>query len=379
MVRRPRVLVVLAAAAIAIAALTAAPATAAVHPLVSTVPTSISSLSLTSGTTSLAGAQLTTLTVRLHLVDPDGVVPRSGVSMDRGWNCPCVVLESQTSAGAPFRASPQAVGMRLMSLTLESGTSTDGVWTGRTFLGAGDAGFWRATGLDAGDFQDTTDQPYPVSFVAMPADVEASAVVNLRGYDWPLMRVTVPSAITVVGQRFVVTGSIATSRTRRPVAGLRIVLGTGAMCTPLDACAGTAVRSTSTGGFALSSTDFHSTWAALWAQDANGFSVGYASAQRRHVRSTVTVGSHLTSVRAGTALKINGHVTPWADDLGAAHLVLQRYYSGTWHNVGTTSAYLGGYALKAFPPRGSWMYRVRVLTGYDCFGTSSPTFTLRGV
>jgi len=345
----------------------------------STVPTVLESMSLATTATALTGAQLTTMTVSMHLVDPDGVVPRGGSLADRGWNCPCVWLESLTSAGANFRASPQATGGRLVSLTLTSGTATDGVWVGRTILGAGDAGIWRPTSLDAGDFVSTSQEPYASSFVAVPADITTATALNLRGYDWPLLTVRIPSAVTVVGQRFVITGTAMSSRTHRPVAGLRVVLGAGLMCSPLDHCVGTAVRTSSTGAFALSSTDFHRFWSALWAQDAQGFPVNFVQAQRMHVRYAVSLGAIRTSAKAGSSLSVFGHVTPWVDDLGAARLVLQRFYSGTWHNVGTTSAYPGGYTLKAYPPRGSWQYRVRVVTGYDCIGTYSRTFSLRGV
>jgi hypothetical protein len=74
----------------------------------STVPTVLQSMTVTAPTTSLVGTALTTMTVSVRLVDPDGVVPRVGGSMDRSWDCPCVALEPVTSTGAHFHASPQS-------------------------------------------------------------------------------------------------------------------------------------------------------------------------------------------------------------------------------------------------------------------------------
>lgn len=345
-----------------------------------TTRTQIVGMTLSVGDSSLVGAQLTPLTVRVHLTDPVGVMPDTGAIYDNLYRCPCVELLSFDGTGRMSTVSSQALGDRMVPLTLASGTALDGVWVGRTMLGAVDAGYWRPVAIHAGDLvappRDPGEIPAGYDFVDVPDAIKAATVVHVRGDDWPVLSLRIPTTITPVGQPFVVSGYAVTSRTHRALPGLRVVA-------IVDACdahlhgVGTATRTSATGRWALTSTDYRRIWCLLWAPDARGFPVNYVAASRVHVRATVTVHAAATSVHVGTSIAVTGRVRPAT----GLRVVLQRYYSRAWRTVGVTYATpgTGGYRLLATPPRGYWKYRVRVFGTTDLFGTTSGTFTLRGV
>lgn len=343
--------------------------------------TQIQSITITVGDRTLVGAQLTSVTVRVHLTDPVGVQSQAGAMYDSYWPCPCVAIASFDSLGHRWKASPQAWGERLISLTLASGTPQDGVWVGRSMLGAINAGFWKPTVIHAGTLVQPPQPPGEIpdgyDFVSVPADIATAGTVHVRGDDWPVITLTIPSTVTPYGKPFVIGGYAMTARTHRPVPGLR-VSAIADQSDPVLHEAGTATRTTSTGRWAITSIDWTPYWAVLWAPDRLGQAVTWVTAHRAHVRAVIlsrTVSA--TSVRVGRSITVSGKVSPAA---GLA-VVLQRYYLGAWRTVYRSTGYHGtyGYLLLASPPRGSWYYRVRVIGSSELYGTVGPVFVLRGV
>lgn len=340
--------------------------------------TTIQSISITVGDRTLVGAQLTGLTVRVHLTDPVGVLPAAGAMYDNYWPCPCIALASFDQEGRRWKASPQAWGGRLIPLQLGSGTAQDGVWVGRSILGADDAGFWRPTVIHAGTL---VQPPQPdgeifdgFDFVPVPTDLALASQLHVRGDDWPVFSVIIPSAITPYGTPFVVSGYARTLRTHRPVAGLRVLVmpnGDG----PMMGEVGIAVRTSSTGRWVLSSIDPTPYWSAYWAPDRLNQPVSFVTAKRVHVRAVIlsrTVSA--TTVRVGQSITVSGRMGP-----PGATVVLQRYYGGAWRTVSRSLSNRSTYSLLATPPRGTWPYRVVVPGTWALYGTTGAAFRLRAV
>jgi hypothetical protein len=110
---------------------------------------------------------------------------------------------------------------RAVTLRLTSGTSANGIWSGRFAVGAGDYGIWRPEGMAAGDIVglDNHDQPVPGG---VPAPWN-QRTVNVRGYDWPAawLGTPVPS-----GSRFLIRGGVRLTRSLMPVVGMRLEIRT---------------------------------------------------------------------------------------------------------------------------------------------------------
>ena len=114
---------------------------------------------------------------------------------------------------------------RAVTLRRTSGTSTNGIWSGRYAVGAGDHGIWRPEGMSAGDIvghDPATPPPGDEVEAAVPAPWN-TRVINVRGYDWPAawLGTPVPS-----GSRFLVRGGVGLSRSGMPVAGMRLEIRT---------------------------------------------------------------------------------------------------------------------------------------------------------
>lgn len=343
--------------------------------------TQLVGITISVGDRTLVGAQLTSVTVRVHLTDPAGVQRSAGAMYDTYWDCPCVAIDSFDQNGRFWKASPQAWGERLISLRLASGTPQDGIWVGSSMLGAANAGFWKPTVIHAGTLvqppQPDGEIPDGYDFVSVPADVQAASTVHVRGDDWPVISLSIPTTITAYGTPFAISGYALTARTHRPVAGLRVA-AVADMSEPVVHEAGLATRTSATGRWAVTSTNPTPYWAVYWAPDRLGQVVAWQSARRPHVRAVIlSRTASATSVRAGSSITISGRVTPAA---GLA-VVLQRYYAGAWRTVYRWTGYRGtyGYVLVATPPRGTWLYRVQVIGSTELFGTTSPAFTLRAV
>jgi hypothetical protein len=211
-------MVLLSVAALVVSAgvglsLTAPPAHAA-------TPTQLTNLQFSWKGGLLQKTQVKYVTVSLTLVDPDGIPPSSIGWADGPLDCPCIVLQN-TSYQRGDRSMPE----RAVTLRLTSGTSTDGVWSGRFAVGAGDHGIWRPEGMAAGDIVGHSPAiPPPGDEVeaAVPAPWNTLAI-NVRGYDWPAawLGTPVPS-----GSRFLVRGGVSLTRSLMPVVGRRLEIRT---------------------------------------------------------------------------------------------------------------------------------------------------------
>lgn len=373
---RSRVAASLTTALLVMAGVASAPAASAADS-----GTQLVGITISVGDRTLVGGQLTSVTVRVHLVDPAGVHRSAGAMYDTYWDCPCVSIDSFDQYGRLWKASPQAWGERLLSLRLASGTAQDGIWVGSSMLGAANAGFWKPTAIHAGTLvqppQPEGEIPDGYDFVGVPADIQAASTLHVRGDDWPVFSLRIPTTVTAYGKPFVISGYALTARTHRPVPGLRVA-AVPRMSEPVLHEAGLATRTTSTGRWAVTSTDWTPYWAVSWAPDRLGQVVAWQSARRAHVRAVIlSRTASATTVRVGSSITISGRVSPAA---GLA-VVLQRYYAGAWRTVYRSTGYHGtyGYLLVATPPRGSWLYRVQVIGSTELFGTTSPAFTLRAV
>lgn len=198
------------------------------------VPTQVTHLSFSWSGGTLVRSQARTVTVSLTLVDPDGVPVSGIIAGDSGLTCPCVALQN---------VSPPVAGSvpgRIVTLHLTSGTSTNGVWSGRFAVGAADAGIWHPSQIAAGDLvghspvvpppddQTLTDMPAPFTHPSM----------NVRGYDWPRAWLGTPVRS---GAGYVVRGGVMLSRSATPVAGMRLEIRE--VCTPDPTyTVGTALR-----------------------------------------------------------------------------------------------------------------------------------------
>ncbi len=365
---RSRSVVLLACLGVAAAMLPwAAPGAAAANTI-----TRVAGITMTAGSTTLVGAQTTTLTVRVHLVDPDGLPPTGCGAFDKGWGPgPCLMIESFTSGGAFYRASTQAVGGRLLLLRRVSGTDRDGVWAGTTRLGAIDAGIWRPVSITAGDLV-APDNPFADSFVDLPAALVRTTSVNLRGRDWPIVSLQLPVLGVPAGSTFTVRGKVVLLVSRRAVPGLRILVAN--LCSPFDYLTVRSARTGVAGTFAVRSSVVDRDWCALWGTDAVGTPIGFKAVTKVFVRATVTSHASATSVRAGSTVVVTGRTAPTS-----VLVALQRYQSGRWTQVaagGSDAA--GGYRMTTRPGHGTWRYRVRVPGGIGFAGTIGSTFTLTG-
>jgi hypothetical protein len=233
-------------AAALVAALLLPPHARALDP-VTQVETRLVSLTVTPSRTTLVGGQLAAVTVVAHLVDPDpGGVPRRtyGIGDFLQATCPCVLL---TGSPAAATYSPR----RIVSLSLVSGTREAGVWRGTTYLGGGNTGTWRATGIIAGDLRDVTTQSG--SWADLEAVVPDELRFRLSGRDWPVLSIRLPSRAVPAGTPYLVRGAATSSATHRPVPGLRLALKHGD-CESVEMGGGIFVR--------WVTTDAHGRWSA---------------------------------------------------------------------------------------------------------------------
>lgn len=184
-------------------------------------PTQLTRLSISPGGASLVRTQVQYETVSLTLVDPDGIPSVRGYFGDQGITCPCVVMQNQNVV------EPRSRALRLVTLRLASGTASDGVWVGSFAVGAADAGFWRASVMQAGDIH-APPENFGNSLAPTPAPW-GTVTLNVHGYDWPRiwLGTPVPAAAggqVAVGQPVVMRGGAALSRSYAAVGGVRLEL-----------------------------------------------------------------------------------------------------------------------------------------------------------
>jgi len=183
-------------------------------------PTQLTNLSFSWGGGLLQRTQVRIVTVSLTLVDPDGI-PSSSINWGDGpLNCPCIVLQNIS-----FVSGDRSMPERAVTLRLTGGTSTNGIWSGRFAVGAGDHGIWRPEGMAAGDIvghNPTMPPPDDEMEASVPAPWN-QATINVRGYDWPRAWLGTPAPS---GSRFIIRGGANLARSLVPVAGLRLEIRT---------------------------------------------------------------------------------------------------------------------------------------------------------
>jgi hypothetical protein len=185
----------------------------AAPPAQAATPTQLTNLQFSWMGGLLQKTQVKYVTVRLTLVDPDGVSGPLGIPTWPGqMNCPCVYV-SHVVVGEP-RSRIQ----RIVQLHLTSGTNKNGVWSGRFALGAADSGFWRATAMAAGDIV-TPATPNGFDQLAPVPAPWNQVTVNVRGYNWP--RAWLGSPVASAG-KYTIRGGVALSRSGAPIGGLRL-------------------------------------------------------------------------------------------------------------------------------------------------------------
>jgi hypothetical protein len=350
-------------------------------PAAATTVTQVAGVTLSVGDASLVGAQLTTMRVSVHLVDPDGVAPSGGWDSltQVALHCPCVKVESFKGSLRGY-GLPQSLTYRIVELTRSSGTAHNGWWTGTAQLGGVSAGVWRPTAITAGDLVKVDDHSNPwsgdTSFVSLSPALVTATSVNVRSTDRPLLWVTIPTKAVPAGTLYPVSGQMRLMTSRRPAVGARLVIGTG-QCQPWDYWRVAVHTTSSTGTWILHSRRIVSAWCAIYGLDARGINaIEWKTTSANFIRATITATPAAKSVPAGHSVKITGRANP------LDHVYLQRYYAGGWHRVATATLYYatGAYRVYASPPRGTWRYRTQVMMtpGSGVLNAASHEFKLTG-
>ncbi len=349
-------------------------------PALARTTTQVAGITMTLSPGTLTGTQTATLTVHVHLVDPDGVAPTDCGIADRGYGPgPCLYLTSFDASGNRASASTQAVGGKLVHLSLDpGGTLQDGTWSGTAGMGAVDTGTWRPTQITAGDLIAPPDIFYN-TLVPLPKAITDSTAVTLKGRNWPILSLQLPAAGSVrAGQLFTVRGTVRLLTTRTPVKGALVRVGWG-ICGPLEFGRTSVVRTNAAGAWSLRTRVVAADWCGLWGRGSLFPPLEYKAVHRAFSRATVTthVGTHTLAL--GHSSAITGVVAPATDPAaGSVKVVLQRFHGGSWHQVdtGLVSFPSGRYRLLATPPRGTWAYRVSVPAGYSYTGALGHRFSV---
>ncbi|RKS80275.1 hypothetical protein CLV35_0701 [Motilibacter peucedani] len=315
--------------------------------------TQLVALTVTPSRTSLVGAQLATVTVTAHLVDPDPGGVKTGtatVGADMGATCPCVALGETTAA-------PQFSPLRVVSLRLSSGTANDGVWQGTTFLGAGNAGRWTANRIIAGDLR--TWGLMWSDWVDLDRMVPAEPQFVLQGRDWPVLSIRLPTRTVPVGTSYVVSGAASSSATHRPVPRLRLALKRGD-CGSSDMGGGTFVRWVRTdahGRWSASVRDADYGWCVRFGESPGAVNAAsYAQATGVVVRARVTTSRTRVTTRLGKAFRLTGTYAPVNDGVQVDERV-GRSWKFAADRIDTRA---GRYTATVTPHRrGRLVYRVR--------------------
>jgi hypothetical protein len=192
--------------------------------------TTLVAATLTTNHSSLSGTALATLTISLHLQDPNGVTTTTGATNpDFNVQCPCARLQTIASNGSHMTQGPagtQAIDVRAVSLDLTSGSAQDGWWTGRTTVGANGYGHWQLTGVNAGTIVGGTDPNNGSPGFANVDGASYGADLDLRGEHWPVLTVAGPTRPVNYGVAYVVSGTARYSDTHGGIGGLTLAIAT---------------------------------------------------------------------------------------------------------------------------------------------------------
>jgi len=210
-------------------------------------PTQMTAFSMTPAVASPTGLGTTAVTISTHLVDPDGITPVDAVFDSLVVaRCPCVLVTLASPSLVPQRT------FRYVPLTLTSGTSADGTWTGRFVLGAGQTGHWKAQIL-AGDFGQALI-PAPVyehsAFDALPSPF-TNVGVDIHGTNRPVIGLL--SLVKQANGRYLLKGAVTRATSHTPVRNTRFEVT--AQCNAvIETRAVIGVRTNSLGVYAVSLT-----------------------------------------------------------------------------------------------------------------------------
>lgn len=167
--------------------------------------TQLVGVTITADKTSLTGIETATMTVGLHLTDPDGVQPSDNVVIFDGVDtvCPCALVSG-----------------RFVRLDLTSGSPQDGVWTGTTVIGASARGHYQLQAVIAG----TLRHPPEFGGVQEWYDVNGADYgpgLDISGTNWPVLTISAPSPVAY-GTPYVLSGRATYSDTGAPVVGVPV-------------------------------------------------------------------------------------------------------------------------------------------------------------
>jgi hypothetical protein len=189
--------------------------------------------------TTLSGLDLAVMTVTVHLKDDSGVRPNNG--------CPCAGLQAVDATGTETSVDPEATNNRYVQLSLLSGSLKDGFWSGRTSVGAINAGDWQLTGLNAGSINDYSKDQRGLAIVPGKA---FGAEVSFTGSHWPELTLAIPQTPVTYPATYVATGTAYWSDTRQPIPGLRLSWEPGARAQQYQATPPAYVTTDAEGKFA---------------------------------------------------------------------------------------------------------------------------------
>jgi hypothetical protein len=327
----------------------------------------------------LTGADLATMTVAVHLSDPNGIAPADMQLTDvNGMRCPCVSLGIADSEGLYSPATTQADDSRLLSLLLTSGTATDGTWSASTTVGAANAGHWALNWIAAGSLK--SGPGYGSDFGPYPVDGDSlGAAVDIAGSNWPVMRVDALHAPVAITTAYPARGYAYFSDSGQPAADLTLDISTTACPFNYSATYDHRVQTDSSG-------HWHTAWPApIYDPFAacDGISASFGETVVGTVANTVSGGSRYAAtelvsaywtVRLSSASRrapttVRGSVP--VNTFGVA-VTLQRKVGNSWHPAANVTLGSGSRAF-SFAISSSGTYRA--VAGHSSFtaaGASAP-------
>lgn len=311
-------------------------------------PPQLVDVTLSTSAISVAGLDVETITVSVHLTDDVGVEPRFDMSF---FPWPHVVLSRTDGKTGAWR------------LTLASGTPADGIWTGEVIVASTDDGLWRVSAVRA---MDTSANELDID----PATVGIVRTLDVTGTHQPRLSFGFAPKPATPGQPIIAKGRLTYADTGQPIPGQVLLVGYDNSCADYDALGGRRIRTNTNGyyRFAVPLIEDSVFLSCVFlvrplpvspSGSFNSLDVGIIAARGGfpQMRVLVTARPSSHAVPLGSRIRIDGQVRPRIQNV---RIYLQRWTADGWRveSYATIRA-SGRYTLFARPPRqGTFRYRV---------------------
>lgn len=333
----------------------AAPATADDN-----TPPKYDSITFSRSFASVSGLQTELLSVSVHLTDDE-----SGVDIH------------------PFRPAEEGyspavrVGPHWVNLTLGSGTTRDGVWTGGVTI---------TSGWDAGIYKPERIVAYDVAYNRMDADPRTAGGVpsiDVRSSNRPKLTLTFSPDPAIVDGPITRIVKVTDGTSGEPLPGTPVALGYDSVCAEDPSRTPTGITN-SAGEFrsalpAGTWTYGHCAWISTDNVPQQPTTIFLSSFKFPVYQWKVSAAPARTSAPAGTNVAVTGSLVPIAP-FGTTVQLQRRYSDNTWHTVNTARTDGNSqYSTLATPPGvATYTYRVFVPAIESRAAGTSATFTIRG-